>query len=209
MAIGHEHSLLLSNVALPEFDYVALGHIHKQQILSEKPPVVYSGSLERVDFGEEKDEKGFYVIDIDPDPVSGTRKVTFEFHPVNTRRFLTINVAIEPDNPDPTGAILDSMAVHETDVRDAVVRLNINLPSHMEKQLQSYEIREALKEAHYFTIALDINRETRLRMGNRTSEELTPLDALKAYLETQNVSPERRKILLEYGKALIEGLEQQ
>ena len=209
MAIGHEHSLLLSNVALPEFDYVALGHIHKQQILSENPPVVYSGSLERVDFGEENDEKGFYVIDIEPDAVPGTRTVSFEFHPVNTRRFLTISVDLKPDNPDPTNTILGSIAMHETDVREAVVRLNISLPSNMEKQLRSYEIREALKEAHYFTIALDISRETRLRMGNHANEELTPLDALKAYMESQNVPPERQKILLEYGKTLIEGLEPQ
>ena len=47
MSIGQEPIILLSSVALPAFDYVALGHIHKQQVLSENPPVVYAGSLER------------------------------------------------------------------------------------------------------------------------------------------------------------------
>ena len=34
--------------------YVALGHIHKAQDLNEgaQPPVIYPGSIERVDFGE-------------------------------------------------------------------------------------------------------------------------------------------------------------
>ena len=40
MSIGQEHMLLLSSVALPAFDYVALGHIHKGQVLNEQPPNV-------------------------------------------------------------------------------------------------------------------------------------------------------------------------
>ena len=85
MSIGQEPILLLSSVALPAFDYVALGHIHKQQVLNENPPVVYAGSLERVDFGEEDDAKGFYVVDITAGKNS-KRKISYKFHPVHARR---------------------------------------------------------------------------------------------------------------------------
>ncbi|HUT68496.1 MAG TPA: exonuclease SbcCD subunit D [Dehalococcoidales bacterium] len=205
MSIGQEPAVLLSNIALPAFDYVALGHIHKHQVLSENPPVVYAGSLERVDFGEEKDEKGFYVVDIQPDPTTGKRNVSFEFHPVNARRFLTINVAPEADDLDPTTTVLRAIAGQETSVRDAVVRLNISLPSSIEGQLRNNEIREALKDAHYSTIAREVQRETRLRLGDRNAEEITPLAALKAWMESQNIPPERQKVLMEYGEKLIEG----
>ena len=205
MSIGQEPAVLLSNIALPAFDYVALGHIHKHQVLSENPPVVYAGSLERVDFGEEKDEKGFYVVDIQPDPITGKRNVSFEFHPVNARRFLTINVAPEADDLDPTTTVLRAIAGQETSVRDAVVRLNISLPSSIEGQLRNNEIREALKDAHHSTIAREVQRETRLRLGDRNAEEITPLAALKAWLESQNIPPERQKVLMEYGEKLIEG----
>ena len=205
MSIGQEPAVLLSNIALPAFDYVALGHIHKHQVLSENPPVVYAGSLERVDFGEEKDEKGFYVVDIQPDPTTGKRNVSFEFHPVKARRFLTINVAPEADDLDPTTTVLRAIAGQEIGIRDAVVRLNISLPSSIEGQLRNNEIREALKDAHHSTIAREVQRETRLRLGDRNAEEITPLAALKAWLESQNIPPERQKVLMEYGEKLIEG----
>ena len=204
MAIGQEPALLLSNVAQPAFDYVALGHIHKHQVLSESPPVVYAGSLERVDFGEENDEKGFYMVEVVSDPVTGNRHVSFDFHPVSCRRFLTINVALEEHDADPTATVLRTIAEQEEKVGDAVVRLNISLPAQIEGQLRDNDLRDALKEAHYFTIARDIKRETRLRLGSGTAEEITPLEALNDYLELQNLSPERKKVLLEYGERLIE-----
>jgi exonuclease SbcD len=205
MSIGQEPVLLLSNVALPVFDYVALGHIHKQQVLNENPPVVYAGSLERVDFGEENDDKGFYVIDILPGGNSAKRQVVYEFHPVNGRRFLTIKVDLKPDESDPNQTVLSAIKSQSKNIRDAIVRLNISLPSALEGQLRNNEIRDEFKEAEYFTITRDIQREQRLRIGNRTAEELTPLDALKAYMETQQVPLERQKILLEYGIKLIDG----
>ncbi|GAH24411.1 unnamed protein product, partial [marine sediment metagenome] len=116
MTIGQEHALLLSNVAHPAFDYIALGHIHKHQVLSHNPPVVYPGSLERLDFSEEEDDKGFYLVEIEPDNETGKRlaargeprqrRVSFDFHQVTGRRFLTININIEPRDAEPTSTAL-------------------------------------------------------------------------------------------------------
>jgi exonuclease SbcD len=205
MSIGQEPMLLLSSVALPAFDYVALGHIHKQQVLWENPPVVYAGSLERIDFGEENDEKGFYVIDIEI--TGGKRRVTYEFHPVNARRFLTISLDLKAEEADPTSAILDAIKTQKDKTKDSIVRLNISLPSSLEGQLRNNDIKEALKDTQSFTIARDVQRETRLRLGTHSAEEITPLEALKAYIETQQISEERKKILLEYGEKLIQKLE--
>jgi exonuclease SbcD len=204
MTIGLEHILLVSNVAHPAFDYIALGHIHKRQVLSDNPPVVYSGSLERLDFSEEEDEKGFYVVEIEPDLEAGKRQVSFDFHPVSGRRFVTININVEPQDTDPTLTVLRAIGEQEDKVRDAIIRLNISLPAEIEGQIRDNDIRDAVKEAHYFTVAKDTKRETRLRLGQWTAEEITPLEALKTYLESKKVSPERTKILLEYGERMIE-----
>ncbi len=205
MAIGHEPFLLRGNVANPAFDYIALGHIHKHQVLSENPPAVYAGSLERVDFGEEEDEKGFYLVEIEQDKQTGKRRVSFDFHPVTGRRFLTINVNIESDDTDPTSTVLKAIRLDgEERVRGAIVRLQISLPEELEGQLRDNDIRDTLKGAYYFTVAKDIRREARLRLGKTTAEEIAPLEALKTYLEAKQVAPQHAKLLLEYGERLIQ-----
>ncbi len=204
MTIGQEHMLLLSNVANPAFDYIALGHIHKHQVLSHNPPVVYAGSLERLDFSEEEDDKGFYLVEIEPDKETGKRRVSFDFHQVTGRRFLTINIDIEPQDTDPTSTVLKAITEQEDKVRDGIVRLNISLPAETEGQLRDSDITDMLKEAYYFAVAKNIQRETRLRLGKWTAEEILPLDALKTYLESRKVSTERTKLLLEYGEKLIQ-----
>lgn len=203
MTIGQEHTLLLSNVANPAFDYVALGHIHKSQVLSRNPPVVYSGSLERLDFGDEEDEKGFYLIDIETD-VNGKKKISFTFHPDDARRFLTINVALCAQDIDPTGVVLKTVSDQKEKVKDAIVRLQLNLPSEIEGLLSDNEIKNALKDAYYFSISRDVKRESRPRLGNFTAAQITPLDALKVYLEQKKTSPERTKELMEYGQRLMD-----
>ncbi|OQY26503.1 MAG: hypothetical protein B6I38_11235, partial [Anaerolineaceae bacterium 4572_5.1] len=62
--LGKDLVLPGSLVRDPRLDYVALGHIHKHQNLNPEgvmPPIIYPGSIERVDFGEAQDDK-FYVI---------------------------------------------------------------------------------------------------------------------------------------------------
>jgi exonuclease SbcD len=205
MTIGQEHALMLSNIAQPAFDYIALGHIHKHQVLSQNPPVVYAGSLERLDFGEAEDEKGFYLVEIGEGEEAGRRAVSFEFHPVAGRRFLTVSVAIEADDVEPTATVLKAVAERADEVKDAVVRLNISLPSEVEGELRDGDIRNALGEAHYFNIAKDIKREARVRLGGMAAEEISPLDALKTYLQSRKeISPERARLLLEYGQKLIQ-----
>ncbi|MBA7638531.1 hypothetical protein ES703_46187 [subsurface metagenome] len=167
--------------------------------------MVYAGSLERLDFGEEEDEKGFYVVEIESNGAEGKRQVAFDFHPIEGRRFLTISVALEAEDVDPTATVLGAISEQEDKVREAIVRLNLSVPAQIESQLRDNDIRNALKEAHYSTVAREIRREARVRLGNYTAEEITPLDALKAYLETKKVSEERKKVLMEYGEKLIRG----
>jgi len=204
MTIGREHMLLPTSLAYPALDYVALGHIHRHQVISENPPTVYAGSLERLDFGDEEDSKGFYVITIEPGRESGKRRVRYEFHTVAARRFLTINAAMAPQDTDPTATVLQTISEQKDGLKDAVVRLSISLPTETAASLRDSDLREALKPAHFFTITRDVQRETRTRLGSMTAEGIAPLDALKMWLESQKLTPEYSQLLLEYGERLLQ-----
>ena len=95
--IAHEPILTAAQLARPNVDYVALGHIHRFQDRNreafergEGPPVVYSSSIERVSFKEADDEKGFVLVDIDPGGAAG-RRTTYEFVPTPARRFVSVD----------------------------------------------------------------------------------------------------------------------
>ena len=202
MMLGSDHVLLRSSVALPQFDYVALGHIHKHQVIGQNPHVVYSGSLQRIDFGEERDEKGFCVIELDPDKPQGQRMADFCFQPVNARSFLTIDVKLSGDDPSPNQTVADRVSRHAT--RDAIVKLNIEMPVNLEPLLSDSEIRASLSDAHYIAaISRQITERPRTRLGGTYSEGLTPSQLLERYLDSRETPPDHAKELLERGEQLI------
>jgi exonuclease SbcD len=69
--ITEEEDVVVQGADLPEqFDYVALGHIHKPQWLGAEH-VRYSGSIERMDLGEQADQKGVVIVEIGEDGRKG------------------------------------------------------------------------------------------------------------------------------------------
>ena len=205
MMIGRDHVLLKSNVALPQFDYVALGHIHKHQILGTNPHVVYSGSLERIDFGEESHEKGFCVIELGSELSAGNRLQEFSFVTVNARRLLTISVSISAGDLDPMGTVLREIRKHE--LVGAIIRVNITAPGELEAYIRDSEIREALNGAHYVaSVSTQISDERpRARLGTNDSRGLAPKEALKLYLESKDVDADRAAELMKYADRLMDG----
>ena len=200
MTVGRDYFLLRSNIANPSFDYVALGHMHRRQTVAHPVPVVYPGSLQSIDFGDEGDEKGFYVVQIDEAAPKGRRLKDYEFHSIKTRRFLTIEVDTNTD--DPTATVLQAIA--KKDTKDAIVRTYIKVSAANEGLIQESEIKKALREAYFFAINKEIEREHRTRLGGQPIEGMTPLQALKLYLESKKTPKEREKLLLEYGERLIQ-----
>jgi exonuclease SbcD len=187
---------LLANSA---FDYVALGHMHKHQILREAhPPVVYSGSVERIDFGEEEEQKGFVLVELEKGDAS------FEFVPLDVRDFLTIEVKASGD--DPTSEVLERIASH--DIHDKVVRLIVRLTAEQEPLFRDNEIFRALADAfHVAAVVKDVERPVRLRIGGRNYEEMTTRQILETYLSAQQVPPERAEVLLAHAEQLLEDLD--
>ena len=204
MMLGNDHVLGLGTVAVPAFDYVALGNIHKHQVLSQHPPVAYAGSLERVDFSEENDEKGFCVVDLDTSKPRGERVTDFRFVPVAARRMLTIDVAARPGE-DPTDAALEVVGKHVEDgLAGSIVRVRVNMDAEQEPAFREAAVRQALAPAHYVVgIERRVHREHRTRLGTDEAEKLTPLEALRRYFQSRNMPEDRERVLLEHAEQLV------
>lgn len=94
-----------------QYAYVALGHIHKPQILGGHSHVRYSGSIETMDLGEQHDTKGTVLFELDG---NGIAAGIVELPLPSTRiRELTINDPAEDlprlraEYPEPTDDLVN------------------------------------------------------------------------------------------------------
>jgi exonuclease SbcD len=200
MMMGRDYVLLQSTVANPAFDYVGLGHMHNRQVLEYPVPTVYSGSLQTIDFGDEGQEKGFYLLHLDERARRGDRLKAYEFQTVTSRRFVTIKV--DADTDDPMASVL--RAVARADIENAIVRVQVSLPAAKDRLIRDAEIRKALSGAYVVAaVSKDVKREYRGRLGSHTAETLRPLEALELYLEQKKTTKARTQLLLEYAQRLV------
>jgi exonuclease SbcD len=197
--LGQEMALPLGLLKNSAWDYVALGHIHRHQALEDDrlPPVVYAGSVERIDFGEEREDKGYVTAEV-------TRgRSTWVFHKLNARRFVTVQVTAHGD--DPTAEVLHE--IERADVRDSVVRVIIHTTADRDVLIREQDIRRALKDA--FSVAAivhDVVRPERLRLGDQQEiASLAPLQALERYLQVKQTPPERIAVLVGHAQSLLAG----
>jgi exonuclease SbcD len=141
-AIMRDPKLSVGSLAHSQFDYVALGHVHKFQDLNkgQQPPVIYSGSMDRINFGEERDTKGFCIVHLQKG------ETTYEFIPTPTRTFLTISCDIG-EGEEPTDAILRAIERKASRLTDAVVRIVYDAEPGREIDINFKELQRALAEA--------------------------------------------------------------
>jgi DNA repair protein SbcD/Mre11 len=204
--LGRDLVIQKSALADPVWDYVALGHIHKHQNLTPRsavdvPPIVYSGSLERIDFGEEAEDKGFCWLSL------ARGESAWRFVPVRARPFCTVRVDARQE-ADPTAAVVAAIQQHA--IEGAVVRVLVGLQGGQEAAIRRREIEQALAPAaSVAAISLEVERETRLAGLGLAPQALTPLEWLERYLHSRNSAPERRSKLVELARGLIEGGERE
>jgi len=200
--IGRDVAVARSVLADPAWDYVALGHIHKHQSLNgdAHPPVIYSGSIERIDFGEEREPKGWVVATIE----RGRADWQFVTHYKRPARpFVTIAVDVRDEEGDPTPVVLAAIA--KRDLEDAVVRVTLRLRAEQETLLQEREVLRALNAAAYYVagVSKDVERAERQRLGAVSVESLAPLELLARFFEVKGMSLERRERLLQAAEEIM------
>lgn len=175
--LGHELVLSGSLVNDKRLDYVALGHIHKHQVLSASgshPPIVYPGSIERIDFGEAKEQKGFVLATI------GRGQTEWQFKKLKTRRF--VDIKIDSASADTFMADIMSQLPSQSMVAGAICRVQLSYPRDWEPLLDENALNDYFAAALSVQIQKHRHLEKRARLGDTVAvEELTPADLLATY----------------------------
>lgn len=145
------------------FDYVALGHIHEYQNIEKS--IFYSGSIDRMDFNEEGQLKGFLIATFEGKSV----RTEFIETPARTFQTLTPDFFSHPE----WQSLIETRTIYR--VKGEVTK-------------EEYEaLKRALKEFPLPLLnKLTVRREVRIR-DDQMTEELKEEEAVQRYLTNQGI----------------------
>ena len=204
LTLGREIQLPQSVLTPMGVDYVALGHVHKHQCLRQSPPVVYSGSIERIDFGEINEAKGCVLVAFDG------KQATWEFVPLASRPFIEITVDVQQSGDTPMERI--ELAISRKTLTDAIVKLEITVAPAQKALVNERQIRQLFVQAevaHVARIVIETpeQKENRKVDVTRSDDIPPPMVALEKYLRKKEQSEEELALILELGRTIIESRE--
>jgi DNA repair protein SbcD/Mre11 len=202
MILAEEPKLLPGTLTREGIDYAALGHIHRFQDLNREghPPVVYPGTIERIDFGEAKDPKGFVIAEVEPG------RSQFQFYPLSTRKFVTIEMDLTKEE-EPTEALRNR--VESEQIEGAVVRIQCIATEEQKQTLDLKAIDDILRSADH-RAGLSLRPPQLEEVSRRTdlSETSTIEESLSAWFEQKQLDEEKRIKLMDLARQLEHRLEE-
>jgi len=202
--LGADFTLSGSLVKDPRLDYTALGHIHKKQDLNQgkQPPVVYPGSIERVDFGEAGDEKYFVIAHVEK------KNTRVEFRQLTgIRTFIDRHIQLQASE-NVTETCIAALP-SRSKLKDAVVRLIIDYPRELEPMIDETALREHAKETFEFHLIRRPSMDNRTRLDTDLPiASLSPLQLTELFWKSEKTSEEDQKILLKLAGEIISEIHQ-
>ncbi len=186
---GAERMVMLgSDLVLPtalvkdtRLDYVAMGHIHKPQDVNKghHPPVIYPGSIERVDFGEAKDDKFFIIAEV----TRGATKVDWK-KIEGTRPFIERRAVLK-SSENVTEILKNALP---KDMSEAIVKLVVEYPRELDTLIDESALRKHAEKAFEFHLVKRPQIESRVRIPEgQVVSSMSPLDLLGQYFDSAKV----------------------
>lgn len=198
--LGKDLVLSGSLVKDARLDYVAMGHIHKPQDLNEgqHPPVVYPGSIERVDFGEAQDKKYFVIAEVEKG------KTHYEWRELKgIRKFIDRQLKLE-SNEQVTDQLRHTLPSMQ-EMEGAIVRLSLEYPRDWESLIDEAALREITSEAFEFHLVKRPKMETRIRIPeDKNVGSLSVVELLDIYWKSAHTEVVDTDTLMALAKEIIQ-----
>ena len=178
--LGNDLVLSGSLVKNPKFSYVAMGHIHKPQDVNEgyQPPVIYPGSIERVDFGEAKEDRFFVIANIEKGKDTEVNWVEL----TGVRKFIDRRTVLK-SGENVTDALKDALPSPK-EMPEAIVRLSVEYPREWDTLIDETALRKYTEDTFEFHLVKRPQSEARVRIAEgQVVSSLSPLDLLAQYFD--------------------------
>ncbi|MBS7626482.1 exonuclease SbcCD subunit D [Candidatus Bathyarchaeota archaeon] len=190
--VGEEFAIQPSILQREIFDYIALGHVHTHQRLPGEPPTVYSGSLERIDFSEADEAKGFIDIKyID-------RRLSWSFIPVKTRPMVKLEIDCAKSK-NPTETL--KAEIGKFNVEDAIVKVTLKIKHGTYIDLN--QIQNTLSKTFWHQVVQERIFEEQPAQ-TPTLGSLNPHETLSRYLKTLKLPSDEVELLKRLGDEIVD-----
>lgn len=194
---GNDPLFLPSRLAIPPFDYIALGHLHRHQNLNidHQPPLIYSGSLERIDFGE-KEEKGFCLVEL-----HAKGHAEYQFIKGPCRPFIQLDIQLDPAQ-DQTEQI--KKQIEQQSIDGAIIKIVYHVPPDIKDVVNIKAIQAACESAMHLVGVIPVRSHSarQQRLAMKVDMDLSSL--LDAYFESKPQLKEKKRQLIETAMLLYE-----
>jgi exonuclease SbcD len=185
-----------------KFLYTALGHMHKCQRLGQEMPVIYSGSSERCEWGEEHDDKFAVLVEIED-------KVDSRLVRLPIRNMVTI---IDQNCSGLSAVrinklVLEAIEDNRHKIEDSVVRIKLdNIDIDEYRLIDWVTIKQSLNDYRVFDFKLQPQTVISLPVHAGPSGEyiFPPPKELELYVKSKTEYKRMTAQLLKLGKDIID-----
>lgn len=156
------------------YDYVWMGHIHKPQVMCDKPHIAHIGSMDISNFGETDHEKILVIHNHD----------SFEQIKIPTRSLKKINIIVPEGTEDTTAYVLQK--INDYDLKDSIVKIEVSMDSSdllpvNKKQIETVLYKNGTHNISSFSEIKKINSVK--KDGKKSFENINELSSIKLYAD--------------------------
>lgn len=202
MLTQFEPILTRETLLAADYDLVALGHIHRPQMVEGYKNTYYQGAISQLNFNDENQERGCYTYELKNNEI-----VTAVFHKFLTREFITFDFTdtdITAINLEHIDEVAFNYWRYNGAVQDKIVRIHYTCSADNSKALNKAVLERTLLDDGAFMVWEILPNKidefaNRTELANATDPEVN----LIKYLEEKQVEPEKVQELVLKARPII------